>query len=105
MGVFTVTLDDKGLHDLALEVNRILQEQLAKAGGRYYGEARVYDAKSVGVQGDDKTYLYVAEITIKHSNGKIADPADEKEGKFIEELSCRITNEVRYINRVMYVLR
>ena len=99
MPLFTVTLDQQGLHDLALEVNRILQEQLAKAGGKYYGEARVYDIKRVGVQGDDKTYLYVAEITLRYPNGNIVDNYTS-----IEELSSRITNEVRFINRVMYVV-
>jgi GMP synthase PP-ATPase subunit len=98
--VFTVTLDHQGLHNLALGVNRILQEQLAKAGGRYYGEARVYDLKSVGVQGDERTYLYVAEIMLRRPNGTIADDYE-----FIRTIGERITNEVRYVNRVMYVLK
>ena len=103
MAVFTVTLDEKGLQNLALDVNRIFQQQLAKAGGKYYGEARVYDAKSVGVQGDERTELHVAEITLRYPNGIVADIV--KDHDFVEELSSRITNEVRFINRVMYVLR
>ena len=104
MAIFTVTLDQQGLHDLALEVNRIFQEQLAKVGGKYYGEARIYDLKSVGVQGDEKTYLYVAEITLRHPiDGTVVDP--EKNSELIANLSNEITNRVKYVNRVMYVLR
>ena len=101
MAVFTVTLDQQGLHDLALEVNRIFQEQLAKVGGKYYGEARIYDLKSVGVQGDERTYLYVAEINLKRPHhGEIVEI-----NEFVRTLSERITSEVRYVNRVMYVLQ
>ena len=100
MAVVTVNLDEKGLQNLALDVNRILQEQLAKAGGKYYGEARVYDLKRIGVQGDDKTYLYAAEITLRRPQGDIVEI-----NKFVQTLSDRITNEVRHVNTVVYVLR
>ena len=52
---------------------------------------------NVGVQGDDRTYAYPAEITL-FLKGKFVWDLN-----FIGELSSRITNEIKDINRVVYV--
>ncbi len=52
----------------------------------------------MGVQGDERTYGYPAEITLFNKDRFIWT---KKEG-FLEKLSNRITNEVKGINRVVY---
>ncbi|HLD48941.1 MAG TPA: hypothetical protein VJB11_01115 [archaeon] len=89
---------NKELKKLAIEVDKILKEELKKAKITYdMAEARIYDIKSVGVQGDERTYSYPAEIELR-LDGKIVWDAD-----FSKTLSNRITNEVSGINRVVYV--
>ncbi|HLD48850.1 MAG TPA: GMP synthase (glutamine-hydrolyzing), partial [archaeon] len=58
---------------------------------------RIYDIKSVGVQGDERTYSYPAEIELR-LDGKVVWDAE-----FSKRLSSRITNEVSGVNRVVYV--
>ncbi len=86
------------LRDLAIRVDKILKEELKKSKIKHdMAEARIYDVKSVGVQGDERTYTYPAEITLM-LDGKVV----WKE-KLTEKLSYRITNEIKEINRVLYV--
>ena len=88
------------LTNLAQKVDRILKEELLKAKIECLdSEVRIYDIKTVGVQGDSQTYCYPAEIELKQRQNFIWNP------DFLERLSSRITNEVRDINRVLYVLR
>ncbi|MFC1628310.1 glutamine-hydrolyzing GMP synthase [Gemmatimonadota bacterium] len=54
-------------------------------------EARVLPVRSVGVQGDYRTYAHPVMLT----GGK-------REWGALEEISTRITNEVREVNRVVY---
>ena len=83
---------------LAREVDRILKEELRRAKINYdMAEARIYDARSVGVQGDERTYEYPAEIELRH-DGKVIWDTD-----FTERLSNRVTNEVKGVNRIVYV--
>ena len=87
------------LASLARKVEVIVREELDRTNISVdYVEARVYNVRSVGVQGDQRTYSYPAEITLI-SNGKFFWDED-----FLGELSTRITNEVRSINRVLYAL-
>ena len=88
----------KELTNLAKKVDKILKEELEKEGIIYeMAEARIYDLKTVGVQGDKRTYSYPAEIELRQ-DGKIF-----WDGDFTSRLSNRITNEVEQINRVLYV--
>ena len=91
--------EDFDLKDLAIKVDIILKEVLSEVNIPYdMAEARIYDIKTVGVQGDERTYLYPAEIELRHNGEIVWEP------EFLERLSTRITNEVRGINRVVYVL-
>ncbi len=59
------------------------------AGAGY--DARVLPTRSVGVQGDYRTYAHPVML-----NG------GEREWRALEDVSTRITNEIREINRVIY---
>ena len=86
------------LQDLAKRVDQILKEELGKEKINYdLAEARIYSAKTVGVQGDERTYGHPAEITLFYKKDFVWDT------KFLERLSVRITNEVNGINKVVYV--
>lgn len=86
------------LRDLAIKVDKILKEELKKSKIEYdMAEARVYDVRSVGVQGDERTYTYPAEIELRLDGKVLWDT------RFTDKLSSRITNEVKEINKVLYV--
>lgn len=84
---------------IAREVDVILQRELEKANISYdLAEVRIYNVKTVGVQGDERTYTYPAEINLRQRKGIFWDP------EFLANLSTKITNEVKDVNRVVYVL-
>ena len=97
--------DRKKLQNLAIEVDKILKEEISKTGLICdLNEARIYNIKTLGVQGDDRSYRHPAEITIKnpkHSDGRLY--SEDEFYDFLAGLSTRITNEVRGVNRVLYV--
>ena len=89
----------KLLTGLAQQVDKILKEELKKENIDYdLVEARIYNLKSVGVQGDQRTYSYPAEITLYKKGDFIWKP------DFLSRLSTRIPNEVQSINRVIYTI-
>ena len=58
--------------------------------------------RTVGVQGDSRTYERVAVLrAVTSSDGMTADWYGF-EPKFMRRLSARITNEVKGVNRVVY---
>jgi len=90
--------DTDKLRNIAIKVDKILKDELKKAGIKYtLAEARIYDIRAVGVQGDDRTYQYPAEIELRNDGEVIWDT------KFTRNLSNRITNEVKEVNKVLYV--
>lgn len=103
--MFWIELDEKKLQNLAIKVDRILREEIKNSKMKCeFLEARVYNIKTVGVQGDKRTYAHPAEITLtkpEHSNGTKYNR--EELNIFLEKLSNRITNEIRGVNRVLYV--
>ena len=87
------------LTKLAKNVEEILLRELRENNIKYDStNVEIYNIKSVGVQGDKRTYSYPVEIEIR-ANGKIIFDYD-----FLEKLSTRITNQVKDINRVLYRL-
>ena len=87
------------LTNLAQKVKKILKEELQVSGIEYdIAEARMYDKRSVGVQGDQRTYGYLTEIELSKKGNFLWDE------EFLRKLSARITNEVRGVNRVIYVV-
>jgi len=85
------------LMDLAKQTEIILKEELAKTNIEYgVANVRIYPKKNVGVGGDGRTYEYPAEIELRDKKGKFIFPPE-----ILENLSTRITNEVKGINRVV----
>lgn len=81
------------------QVKKIFYEELEKSGIRYdFAQVRVSDTRTVGVQGDERTYGYVAEIEIYKGDKFVWQP------EFLARLSNSITNNVRGVNRVDYVI-
>ena len=94
----------ENLKELADRADKILKEELKKDGIGYdIAGIRIYNAKSVGVQGDDRTYAYPAEIKLINDR-KFIWKDDNEFYDFIARLSTRITNEIREINRVTYLI-
>ena|SRR3989338_3759159 len=87
------------LKHLEEKVDRILREELAQCGIEFdHVEAIVYDTKTVGVQGDGRTYLYLSEIVLLKKGARMY-PVD-----LIAKLSIRIPNEIDEINRVVITI-
>jgi GMP synthase PP-ATPase subunit len=98
--------DTKKLQNLAILVDRIMREEIKKASIECsFFEARVCNIKTVGVQGDEKTYSYPAEITIedpRYCDGR--NLSESEFNGFLAKLGTRVPNEIKEINRVVYVL-
>ena len=96
--------------DFAKKADKILKEELKKFYVKYdIAEARmVTNVRSVGVQGDKRTYGYPALIEIIYDKSFVWDQEE-----FVRVLSSRITNEVKenyegeevVVNRVLYFLK
>lgn len=94
----------KKLQGLAIKVDEILREELKQARIKCRFEARIYNARTVGVQGDERTYGHPAEITIKNPQQKRKPTPEKSFYNFLAQLSSRITNEISGVNRVVYPL-
>lgn len=91
-------IETEELMNLARQVDIILKYELERNNIEYdMAEARIYDIMTVGVMGDARTYEYPAEIALYHKEGFVWDP------DFLANLSTKIVNNVRGINRVLYV--
>jgi GMP synthase (glutamine-hydrolysing) len=87
------------------EADAIVQEEIERAGLMreiWQAFTVLLPIRSVGVMGDDRTYENVAALRIVTSmDGMTADWAKLPPG-VLENISTRIVNEVRGINRVVY---
>ena len=99
----TKLYSEKNVKELEKELIK-MREEIAKSTIECsLAEARIYDIKTVGVQGDKRTYKYSAELTLeepKHQDGTIY--SQDELCTFLARLSTRITNEVTDVNRVVY---
>lgn len=90
---------NEGLKNIACKVDKIFKEELEKENIDYdLAEARIYNVKTVGVQGDYRTYCYTTEITLYKKGNFVWNP------NFLSRLSTNITNKVKETNRVSYVI-
>lgn len=91
--------------DILRLADSIYLEEIRKAG--LYDEiwqafAVLLPVQTVGVMGDARTYEYVCALrAVTSTDGMTADYYNF-EHKFLSEVSTRLTNEVRGINRVVY---
>jgi GMP synthase (glutamine-hydrolysing) len=91
--------------DLLREADAVVREEISNAQldreiWQYF--AVLLDVRTVGVMGDERTYDHVLAIrAVNSSDGMTADwariPYD-----VLERISCRIVNNVKGINRVVY---
>lgn len=77
------------------EMRKIVEaeSQAATIASPYGYEVSILPIRSVGVQGDSRTYAHPAALS-----------CGEREWKRLEEVSTRITNNVADINRVLYTV-
>lgn len=95
------------LQGLAKKIDAIIHEELKKENAKCsFAEAKGYNIRRVGVQGDQRTYGHPAEIKLKEIKHKDNKLYNEKEFyNFLEKLSNTITNEIKDINGVVYLLK
>jgi len=87
------------LQGLAQKVDALFRKELDERKIPYdKAEVRVYNIGTVGVQGDGRTYGPPVEITLFKDGEFVYDT------NFLAELSTKITNEIRDINRVVIVI-
>ena len=58
--------------------------------------------KSVGIQGDERTYKYPVVLRIIESKDAMTANFSKIPFPVLEKISSRITNEIKQVNRVLY---
>lgn len=92
LAIRTLCSDGDNTIDREASINKQLKAIISRAGYAHTLEAKVLPMKSVGVQGDERSYKHPVVITGKAS------------WKQLNELSVRITNEVFEVNRVLWLV-
>ncbi|MBI2076646.1 MAG: glutamine-hydrolyzing GMP synthase [Candidatus Aenigmarchaeota archaeon] len=90
---------------IARKAAQIVEEELKKAGlyeKVWMGFAVLLPIKSVGVQGDERSYKYPIVVRIIESKDAMTANFAKIPYPILEKISTRITNEVRAVNRVVY---
>jgi GMP synthase (glutamine-hydrolysing) len=87
------------------QADLLVEEELTAAGhyqGLWQAFAVLLPVKSVGVQGDNRTYAQTVSVrAVTSTDGMTADVADIPV-RVLSRLATRIMNEVRGVNRVVY---
>ncbi len=85
--------------------SHIVEDELHKAGLHekvWMGFAVLLPVKSVGVQGDERSYKYPVVIRIIESEDAMTANFTKIPYDLLEKMSTRITNEIKAVNRVVY---
>ncbi len=91
--------------EIARVAGYIVEDELQKAGLHekvWMGFAVLLPVKSVGVQGDERSYKYPVVIRIIESEDAMTANFTKIPYDILERMSTRITNEIRDVNRVVY---
>ena len=91
--------------DIARRAGHIVEEELKKAGlyeGYWMGFAVLLPVKSVGIQGDSRSYKYPVVVRIIESKDAMTANFSRVPYEVLESISTRITNEITQVNRVVY---
>ncbi|MBS3791648.1 glutamine-hydrolyzing GMP synthase [Candidatus Bipolaricaulota bacterium] len=83
----------------------IVEEELKSAGlyeDVWMGFAVLLSVKSVGIQGDLRSYKYPVALRIVESEDAMTANFAQIPFKILEKMSTRITNELDQVNRVVY---
>jgi GMP synthase (glutamine-hydrolysing) len=91
--------------DIVRKASHIIEEELKKANlydKVWMGFAVLLSIKSVGIQGDQRTYRYPIVIRIIESKDAMTANYSKIPHPVLEKMATRIVNEIRQVNRVVY---
>ncbi len=91
--------------NIVREADVIIQDELKKAGLMkkiWMAFPVLLSIKSVGIQGDERSYKYPVVLRIVQSKDAITANFARIPFDILEKISTRITNEIKEVNRVVY---
>lgn len=91
--------------EILRDADAIVQEEIKRAGlyRQIWQSFAVLPAmRSVGVMGDERTYAYTIALRIVNSDDGMTADWVRLPYELLETISCRIVNEVKDVNRVVY---
>jgi GMP synthase (glutamine-hydrolysing) len=91
--------------EIARKSASIIEEELKKAKiytQQWMAFSVVLPIKSVGIQGDERTYKYVVVVRIIQSKDAMTANFSRISYEILDKISTRITNEIKEVNRVVY---
>ncbi len=97
-------VDEKKV-EIVRKATKIVEDELRNAGiydKIWQGFAVLLPIKSVGVQGDERSYKYVIAVRIVESADAMTANFAKLSWDILERISTRITNEIEEVNRVVY---
>jgi len=89
-------LSHEEINRLEKKVYDVIVKELGEKNLSYKVQVRIYDnVRTTGVQGDDRTYCPLVEITLLEKGRVVYDE------KLVQQISTEITNNVKGTNRVV----
>lgn len=91
--------------DIVRKASYIIDQELKKENLYYkvwMGFAVLLSIKSVGIQGDSRSYKYPIVLRIIESKDAMTANFAKVNYRILENISTRITNEIKQVNRVVY---
>lgn len=91
--------------EIVRQASWIIEEELRKTphwNSIWMSFAVLLPIKSVGIQGDERSYKYPVVVRIVESRDAMTAQFSKLPFEILEKISTRITNEVRAVNRVVY---
>ncbi|MFH0739957.1 MAG: glutamine-hydrolyzing GMP synthase [bacterium] len=91
--------------EIVRKASYIVEEELKKAGlydKAWMAFAVLLPIKSVGIQGDERSYKYPIVVRIVESKDAMTANFAKIPYEVLEAISTKITNEVKEVNRVVY---
>ncbi len=91
--------------EIVRQAGKIIEDELKKSG--FWGKiwmsfAVLLPIRSVGIQGDERSYKYPVVVRIVESQDAMTANFAEIPFSILEKISTRITNEIKEVNRVVY---
>ncbi len=91
--------------EIVRQASWIIEEELRKTkhwDAIWMSFAVLLPIKSVGIQGDERSYKYPVVVRIVESRDAMTAQFSKLPFEILEKISTRITNEVKEVNRVVY---
>ena len=91
--------------DIVRKASHIVEEELKNSGlwsKVWMSFAVLLSIKSVGIQGDSRSYKYPIAVRIIESKDAMTANFSKIPYEILEKISSRITNEIKEVNRVVY---